>query len=501
MRYPAAISDDPAAIATPLQLEQRRLHALLATGLLDSARETLYDEITELAAAACHVPVCLISLVDETRQWFKAVIGLSCRELPREGSVCAHTVHQHEPLIVPDLLADPRFSDSPLVREGDHMRFYAGVPLHGVGGEVLGALCAIDFVPRTLTPAQLRSLTTLARQVEALILLRHQVQALEAAAAERWVLAQELRSSEARFRAFMDHSPAAAYIKDADGRMQYYNRSLATLYGVSTEAWIGKGDHELWPAEMAQAFRQADLQVLAQEDQIELEERTPQPDGGVLTWKSYKFPFIDGDGRRCVAGMSLNITKEKQIEEQLRTQEEKLRRANARLEELSMTDSLTGLRNRRFFDMAFERDLAAARDAHHPLCLLMLDIDHFKQLNDIHGHAHGDSVLRQMGKLLPRLVRKRDRVCRYGGEEFAILLPATSAAEAFALGDRICSVIAARDWDTCNVTVSIGVASSSEASGDSRALARLADAALYAAKDAGRNRALLANPAALQLSA
>lgn len=482
--------------------EEQRLRALAATGLLDSAREALYDEIAQLAASLCQVPICLITLVDRDRQWFKAVIGLSCRELPRESSVCAHTIHEAGPLVVPDLLADSRFRDSPLVRGEGGMRFYAGVPLRASGGEVLGALCAIDYLPRTLTAEQLRSLVSLGRQVEALLVLRQQVQALEAAAAERWVLSRELQSSEARFRAFMDHSPAAAYIKDAEGRMQYYNHSLATLYGVSREAWIGRSDHELWPAEMADAFRRADLEVLARNREIEVEERTPAPDGGFVFWKSYKFPFTDGDGRRCLAGMSIDVTREREIERRLLLKETRLRAANARLEELSMTDPLTGVGNRRLFDLTLERELAASRDTGRPLSLLMLDIDHFKQLNDVHGHAHGDKVLRHMGKLLDRMVRRGDRACRYGGEEFALFLPDTGAADAMGIAERVTDVVAARDWGLCPVTVSLGVATYTGTPGeDGPALSRRADDALYAAKRAGRNRALFAPPGIPALTA
>ncbi len=321
--------------------------------------------------------------------------------------------------------------------------------------------------------------------------LQSQMNQLDIALREKRVITKQLRASEARFRSFVEHSPAAAFIKDDEGRLRYYNRTLANTYGVSLDDWLGKTDYEIWPKEVADSLHTADIAVLGGFDGIELAERTPHPAGGATYWKSFKFPYIDIDGKRCLAGLAIDVTREKQLEEQLRESESKLRAANIELHRLTLEDPLTGLGNRRSFDVVLDQDLRRSQETGRPLSVLMLDVDHFKRLNDTYGHAQGDRVLRELGDLLRRTVRSGDRVCRYGGEEFAIMLPETRVEQALCLAERVCQVVREHAWTVCGVTVSVGVAASTGGPSDSISLAAAADRALYAAKRAGRNQALL----------
>ncbi|KZS01021.1 Uncharacterized protein APZ42_002448, partial [Daphnia magna] len=110
--------------------EAERLKALQALELMDSGRDPAFDDLVQLAAEWCGVPVAAISLIDADRQWFKACCGLDIRETPREESFCTHAiVHPHELLQVRDARLDPRFADNPLVTGAPHVRFYAGAPL------------------------------------------------------------------------------------------------------------------------------------------------------------------------------------------------------------------------------------------------------------------------------------------------------------------------------------------------------------------------------------
>ena len=145
--------------------EAARLADLKECGILDTAPEAAYDDLTKLASHICGTPIATVSLVDSDRQWFKSKVGLEAEETPRDVAFCAHTILGSDLLIVPDATADPRFSDSPLVVDDPHIRFYAGVPLVTPRGHALGAFCAIDREPRRLDPGQIEAMRVLARQV------------------------------------------------------------------------------------------------------------------------------------------------------------------------------------------------------------------------------------------------------------------------------------------------------------------------------------------------
>ncbi|HEX6097017.1 MAG TPA: diguanylate cyclase [Thermoanaerobaculia bacterium] len=157
--------------------------------------------------------------------------------------------------------------------------------------------------------------------------------------------------------------------------------------------------------------------------------------------------------------------------------------------ELSRRDSLTSLHNRRSFDERFEDAFEQARRYHRPLALAVIDIDHFKRINDRSGHDHGDSVLRAVAQRIAAGTRQSDFAARLGGEEFAIVLPETALFEALQFGEKLRASIAAEPVVDENVTVSIGIASvpHSHVTNPSE-LFRAADQALYRAKENGRNR-------------
>jgi diguanylate cyclase (GGDEF)-like protein len=178
--------------------------------------------------------------------------------------------------------------------------------------------------------------------------------------------------------------------------------------------------------------------------------------------------------------------------------------SNARLRENLRTqasrDALTGLVNRRFAEEAFEREISRCRRRHKPIAVFMIDVDHFKQFNDRHGHDAGDAVLKLVGAALARSLRMEDVVCRYGGEEFLALLPEADERAAMESAERARGQVAElmpsfRGIALGAVTVSIGVAIF-PAQGDSpAALIQCAGAALDEAKRAGRNRTILARSA------
>lgn len=175
--------------------------------------------------------------------------------------------------------------------------------------------------------------------------------------------------------------------------------------------------------------------------------------------------------------------------------------ANLRLQESlrvqSIRDPLTGLYNRRHMEPSLERELARARRQAEPVSILMCDLDHFKRFNDTYGHAAGDALLAEFGRLLKANCRAEDIPCRYGGEEFMLILPGTDAEVAQRRAEAICGavrqlVVRHRDQALGPVSVSIGLAVYSQQGCTSADLQRQADAALYQAKQAGRDRVVLA---------
>jgi len=152
--------------------EDERLAILKKYHILDTGTEQSYDDITILASHICNVPIAMISLVDEVRQWFKSKVGLEPQETSRDVAFCAHAILQNEPFIVRDATKDRRFADSELVTGEPHIRFYAGFPLINPEGLALGTLCVIDRQPRQLSAGQLKTMQALSRQVMALLELR-----------------------------------------------------------------------------------------------------------------------------------------------------------------------------------------------------------------------------------------------------------------------------------------------------------------------------------------
>jgi GAF domain-containing protein len=152
--------------------EAERLAALKEYHILDTGAEQSYDDITILASHICEVPIAMISLVDEARQWFKSRVGVEQQQTSRDVAFCAHAILQNEPLIVRDATKDRRFADSALVTGEPHIQFYAGFPLINAEGLALGTLCVVDRQPRQLSAGQLKTMQALSRQVMTLLELR-----------------------------------------------------------------------------------------------------------------------------------------------------------------------------------------------------------------------------------------------------------------------------------------------------------------------------------------
>jgi two-component sensor histidine kinase len=145
--------------------QRKRLETLRSYRILDTPREQDFDEIVNLASRICETSISVINLIDETRQWFKAEVGLNARETPLETSICSHIILDNDFVEITDTLADPRMADNPLCLAEDGLRFYAGARLLAPNGLPIGTLCVLDTEPRSLNDLQRETLRVLSRQV------------------------------------------------------------------------------------------------------------------------------------------------------------------------------------------------------------------------------------------------------------------------------------------------------------------------------------------------
>jgi diguanylate cyclase (GGDEF)-like protein len=176
--------------------------------------------------------------------------------------------------------------------------------------------------------------------------------------------------------------------------------------------------------------------------------------------------------------------------DQLRAYQKQLEEANARLEERSLTDKLTGVANRAGFDRRLHEEIERCKRYGSRLSLLMIDVDHFKSYNDSHGHLAGDEALAAVALTMQEICRPVDLIARYGGEEFAVILPTTDQTGAVQTAERLRKAIAATPVGNGFLTVSIGTTTLDSTDKTSRQLIQEADKALYEAKGAGRNRVM-----------
>jgi diguanylate cyclase (GGDEF)-like protein/PAS domain S-box-containing protein len=471
--------------------EAASLRAIWTRELLDSQPELECEELVQLSAGICGTSVGLVTLLDERHQWFRASEHLKLGETPREIAFCAHAIRQTELFLVKDALMDARFADNPLVTSDPAIRFFAGVALFTSEGEPLGTLSVVDMAPRILGPEQSNALEVLGRQVAVRLESMVQRKAFAELTAEKDRVAVNLRVSEELFRAFMNASPFLSYIKDAAGRLLFYNRAFAQRFGVSEYAWLGRTDEQLWSRKLTKSVRTHDLEVMAGGKMVETEEHIRNSDGTVSSLRSFKFPCHDSAGNVLLAGVAVDISEEVAHQIELERYHRELEEANDQLRKLAVTDELTGLRNRRSFEERLVMEFSMARRRKRELSVLLIDVDNFKTINDRWGHAAGDEVLRRLGTILRTTVRLPDLPARYGGEEFVVLLPESGEESAMGLARRVMQRVAAEDWDNEPLTISVGMAAMNESLESGYQLVELADEALYAAKRAGKNRVMV----------
>lgn len=310
-----------------------------------------------------------------------------------------------------------------------------------------------------------------------------------------------LRDYQQRMQAIWATVSDGIVLTDAAGIVRDVNPAYCALYGYRADELVGQPVVVPLPP---------DLQAQAHTDYLRLfataashqqfEQRVVGRDGHARIIEG-RIAFIEVDGTRTAMVTTVrDVTQRVEMEAALNEANQQLERtnqllqdANAQLQHDATHDSLTGLYSRRALFDRLPAMLDAAIAYNQPLAVLMLDVDHFKQYNDTAGHAAGDVVLREVAAVLVRLVRSQDVVCRYGGEEFVVLLPNVTPLDALQRAEHIRTAIAQlrprlQGQKLAPVTVSVGVAMCPEHSTTIEGLLYAADNALYLAKHHGRNR-------------
>ncbi|MDQ8023737.1 MAG: PAS domain S-box protein [Moraxellaceae bacterium] len=632
-------------IAPPTHNEAQRLALLRSLDILDSDPEPAFDALTRMTAQMLDVPIALVSLVDENRQWFKSRVGIDDSETPRAISFCAHAIHGSDTFVIPDATQDERFADNPVVTGDPHVRAYAGVPLLSADGLALGTLCAVDDKPRKFSESELGLLRDFAEIAQRELLHR------EAAIQARGVAEENERvvsDNEALYNASFERAAIGIGIVGLDGRWMRINPKLADILGRQADelaqlsfqeithpddldidlglvkqllegkrndytlekrylrpdgsvVWTNltvtlvrendRPHHFIAVIEDISARKQAEGELHALHQQLEqrVKDRTAElqeandilvdaihqrersesllalreaelravlenaqdayicfdDKGQIIEWnhqaestfgwtrsealgqrigdslippqyreahfkdmeqlaltgearvlgKRLELPALCRDGRtipcevtvtalpptargRSYAAFLHDISERKEAERKLAVQ--------------AITDTLTGLPNRRGFEAQLQAALARTRRRRQPMALLFLDIDRFKSINDTHGHGVGDAVLKEFANRLRGTLRETDIIARLAGDEFVVIiegLTESGGTQAEQVAQKIITAIN-RDMPVDQLVLTVGT-SIGFALCDGKAtpdeLLHQADQALYAAKARGRN--------------
>lgn len=427
-----------------------RLVVLASTGLMDSPAEEPFDRWTGWLSEALGVPVAVLSLVDDRRQYFKSAAGSNRPDAvaagsstPVEGSFGQYVVADARPLVVQDARRDSRLADHAAVQQLRAVA-YAGVPV-GVDGEVLGALCVTSPEPREWTDAELALLRCASAAVSAELSLR--------VSAERLTRAHRLVAAHGRvLHLIAERAPLHTVLAELTG---YVNEELS---GVTARIDASATATASWSAPLQ------------------------GEDGSVL-------------GRFCV---------DTEADRQLTDDERDLLADAARLAVIAVGrhraqealthhathDSVTGLPNRTLLLDRANGALARARRSGASTAVLFVDLDRFKLVNDSLGHDVGDAVLTAVAQRLAASMRPTDTIARFGGDEFVIVAEDLgSRRDALSLADRVRRAlqppIQIASGEPFSITASIGVAVIPAGVADPHDAIRAADTAMYAAKRAG----------------
>lgn len=559
--------------------EDQRLAELQALQILDTGAEERFDHYTQLAADIFEVPIALITLVDQNRQWFKSAHGLDVPQTPRDVAFCAHAILERDILVIPDARRDPRFAGNPLVVGRPFIRFYAGAVLRGPTGQPIGTLCLIDDRPRELSDRQCRQLINLAQMLEAELqhnyhrqffvlfpdllgiagsdgYFRHLTPTWEhtfgyslqeflaypyiefvhpedreatLTAIERLSQGEKITEFDircscrdgsykwVRWNGVADIEKGFFYLtgreitarKHAEQHMQLWSRvvevasngvlitdpnqpgnpivsvnpAFEQATGYAADDIVGHNCRFLQGDDRDQAEIDRLRSAVKEGQECRVVLRNYRKDGSLFWNELFVAPVRDTGGKIThFIGIQNDITERKSYEAQLEYQ--------------ATHDALTRLPNRTLFYDRLNQALAHAHRSGQQVAILFVDLDRFKMINDSLGHAIGDVLLQTVAARLKACMREGDTMARLGGDEFVIVLLEDQLGKwpqelvSSTLAYRILEVLEqpfSLKGRELFISCSIGISLFPGDGEDPQTLLQNADAAMYRAKQQGRN--------------
>ncbi|MBO6850769.1 MAG: EAL domain-containing protein [Marinobacter sp.] len=504
-------------------IEQRRLAALERLGILDTPPEERFERLTRIARQYYGVKTALFSIIDAERQWFKSRQGLEVSQTPRSVAFCDYAIQQDKLFLVEDATKDPRFSKNPFVTGKPFIRFYAGMPVREPSGYKIGTVCIIDDKPRHFSEVDLDVLRNLASLVEDEL----ERAFLSADNNEYVPVAHLSRAIHRAQNVFLtSENERAAFelmLSDLLGLTgSQFGFIGEVLYRADKQPYlkIGAITNIAWSPETQALYQEVERRGLIF-DRLDNVLGLPMVTGEVIVANDLAtdprlgglppghppisayigIPVFSGDQQIGLIGLANRFDGYKarlaeeleplmqtvgNLIERKRLYQEK-REHQKSLEKAANYDALTGLPNRRRLTELFEQELYEANQRNGLVSVCFIDLDGFKEINDTHGHAVGDAVLKSVaGRLLGR-VRAHDVVARLGGDEFVAILRDVDNEKVYArLLEAIRQPIAYKHH-VLQLSGSMGVTVYPHDNADADLLIRHADQAMYAAKEAGKN--------------
>ncbi|MBL3823598.1 MULTISPECIES: sensor domain-containing phosphodiesterase [unclassified Marinobacter] len=508
-------------------IEKRRLAALERLGILDTPPEERFERLTRIAKHYYGVKTALFSVLDAERQWFKSRQGLDESETPRSVAFCDYAIQQDKILLVEDAAKDPRFRNNPLVTGKPHIRFYAGMPVREPSGFKIGTLCIIDDKPRMFTEIELDVLRSLASIVEDEL-----ERAFLSTTTGEYVKVSHLsraihRAQNVFLTSDNEHAAFELMLNDLLALTGSQFGFIGEVLQRNDDApflKIGAITNIAWSPETQALYQEVERRGMIF-DRLDNILGLPMTTGEVIVSDSVAsdsrakglpeghppitayigIPVFSGDRQigliglaNRLGGYTARLAEELEplmqtvgnLIERKRLYQEK-REHQKHLEQAANYDALTGLPNRRRMTELFEQELFEANQREGLVSVCFIDLDGFKDINDQHGHAVGDAVLKSVADRLLASVRAHDVVARLGGDEFVAILRDVNDERVYARLLEAISQPINYKRNVLHLSGSMGVTVYPEDDSDADQLLRHADQAMYAAKEAGKNNYVL----------